>query len=70
MKSRADFCLLKAHECARAAARVADPQIQNRYLNMSRQWHRLAEWQREIDEKLANPLNSCRLAAKAISASK
>ena len=53
MRSRADICRQKADECERAAARVADPQVQASYRQMSRKWHQIAEQQRAIDEALA-----------------
>ena len=43
----------KADECERAAARVANPQVQASYRQMSRQWHEMAERQQTIDEALA-----------------
>jgi hypothetical protein len=54
MNSRADICRQKADQCERAAARVADPQVQARYRRMSRQWHEMAERQQAIDEALAD----------------
>jgi hypothetical protein len=54
MKSRADTCRNKAAECERAAARVADPQIQASYRQMSRQWHDMAERQQAIEDALVN----------------
>jgi hypothetical protein len=54
MRSRADICRQKAKECERAAMRVADPQIQSAYRQMSRQWHEMAERQQAKDEALAN----------------
>ena len=53
MKSRADICRQKADECERAATRVADPQVQATYRQMSRKWHEIAERQQVIDEALA-----------------
>jgi hypothetical protein len=53
MRSRADICRQKADECERAAKRVADPQVQASYRQMSRKWHEIAERQRAIDEALA-----------------
>jgi hypothetical protein len=53
MRSRADICRQKADECERAATRVADPQVQAGYRQMSRKWHQIAEQQRAIDEALA-----------------
>lgn len=37
MRRRADICRQKAKECERAAMRVADPQVQFTYRQMSRQ---------------------------------
>ena len=54
MMSRADICRQKADECERAAARVADPQVQASYRHMSRQWHEMADRQQAIDEALAH----------------
>ena len=54
MRRRADICRQKAKECARAAMRVADPQVQFTYRQMSRQWHEMAERQQAKDEALAN----------------
>lgn len=54
MKSRADICRQKADDCERAAMRVADPQIQASYRQMSSKWHEIAERQRAIDEALIN----------------
>ena len=59
MRSRADICRQKADECERAAKRVADPQVQASYRQMSRKWHEIAERQRAIGEVLVglrNPL--------------
>jgi len=53
MRSRADICRQKADECERAAARVADPQVQASYRQMSRKWHQIAGQQRSIDKALA-----------------
>jgi len=53
MTNRADIYRQKAHECERAATRVADPQVQASYRQMSRQWHEMAERQETIDEALA-----------------
>jgi len=53
MRRRADICRQKADECERAATRVADPQVQASYRQMSRKWHEIAEQQRAIDEALA-----------------
>ena len=53
MRSRADVYRRKADECERAAARVANPQVQASYRQMSRQWHEMAERQQTIDEALA-----------------
>ena len=53
MRSRADVYRRKAYECERAAARVANPQVQASYRQMSRQWHEMAERQQTIDEALA-----------------
>jgi 1,2-phenylacetyl-CoA epoxidase PaaB subunit len=53
MRSRADICRQKADECERAATRVADPQVQATYRQMSRKWHEIAERQRAIDDALA-----------------
>ena len=53
MRSRADICRQKADECERAATRVADPQVQASYRQMSRKWHEIADRQRAIDEALA-----------------
>ena len=53
MRRRADICRQKADECERAATRVADPQVQASYRQMSRKWHEIAERQRAIDEALA-----------------
>ena len=52
MRSRADICRQKADECERAAKRVADPQVQASYRQMSRKWHEIAERQRAIEEAL------------------
>ncbi len=52
MESRIDACRKKADECERAAARVADPRVQARYLEMSRQWHQMAMRQQALDEAL------------------
>jgi hypothetical protein len=52
MRSRADICRQKANECERAAKRVADPQVQASYRQMSRKWHEIAERQRAIEEAL------------------
>jgi hypothetical protein len=43
MRSRADICRQKADECERAETRVADPQVQASYRQMSRKWHEIAE---------------------------
>jgi hypothetical protein len=48
-----DICRQKADECERAATRVADPQVQASYRQMSRQWREMAERQETIDEALA-----------------
>ena len=53
MRSRADIYRQKADECERAAARVANPQVQASYRQMSRQWREMAERQQTIDEALA-----------------
>jgi hypothetical protein len=53
MRSRADVYRRKGDECERAAARVANPQVQASYRQMSRQWHEMAERQQTIDEVLA-----------------
>ena len=53
MRRRADICRQKADECERAARRVADPQVQASYRQMSRRWHEIAERQQMIDEALA-----------------
>ena len=53
MANRAEMCRQRAEECERAAARVADPQVQACYRKMSRQWHEMAERQQTIDEALA-----------------
>jgi hypothetical protein len=50
MRSRADIYRQKADECERAAARVANPQVQASYRQMSRQWHEMAERQQTIVE--------------------
>jgi hypothetical protein len=42
MRSRADIYRQKADECERAAARVANPQVQASYRQMCRQWHEMA----------------------------
>jgi hypothetical protein len=55
MKSRAEIFRKSADACERAAARVADPQIQASYRQMSRQWHEMAERQQAIEDALANP---------------
>jgi hypothetical protein len=54
MKSRAETLQEKADECERAAERVADPHVEASYRRMSRQWHKMAERQRVIDEALAD----------------
>ena len=53
MRSRADICRQKADECERAATRVADPQVQASYRQMSRKWHEIADRRRAIDKALA-----------------
>jgi hypothetical protein len=53
MINRAKVCRQKADQCERAAARVTDPDIQARYQEMSRQWHKMADRQQQIDEVLA-----------------
>jgi hypothetical protein len=50
MRNRADIYRQKAHECERAANRVADPQVQASYRQMSRQWNEMAQRQQTIDE--------------------
>jgi hypothetical protein len=54
MKSRAEIFRMSGDACERAAARVADPQIQASYRQMSRQWHEMAERQQVIEDALAN----------------
>ena len=56
MRNRADIYRQKAHECERAADRVADPQVQASYRQMSRQWNEMAQRQQTIDEALAELL--------------
>ena len=56
MRNRADIYRQKAHECERAANRVADPQVQASYRQMSRQWNEMAQRQQTIDEALAELL--------------
>ena len=56
MRSRADVYRQKADECERAAARVANPQVQASYRQMSRQWNEMAQRQQAIDEALAELL--------------
>ena len=60
MGSRVESCRQRADECERAAARVADPQVQASYRQMSRQWHEIADRQRAIDETLAEALRKGR----------
>jgi hypothetical protein len=47
------MCRRRAAECERAAAKVADPDVQARYREMSRQWREMAERQLAIDDALA-----------------
>ena len=54
MKKRADICRQKAEDCQCAAARVADPEIQASYRQMSRQWNEMAERQQAIENALVN----------------
>jgi hypothetical protein len=56
MTNRADIYRQKAHEYERAATRVADPQVQASYRQMSRQWNEMAQRQQTIDEALAELL--------------
>jgi len=62
MRNRADIYRQKAHECERAANRVADPQVQASYRQMSRQWNEMAQRQQAIDEALAELLKPEALA--------
>jgi hypothetical protein len=52
MKSRVEIFRKSADACERAAARVADPQIQASYRQMSRQWHEMVERQQAIEDAL------------------
>jgi hypothetical protein len=54
MKSRAAIFRMNGDACERAAARVADPQIQASYQQMSRQWHEMAERQLAIEDALVH----------------
>jgi hypothetical protein len=54
MKNRAVIYRQKADECERAAARVADPQVQASYRQMSCQWHEMAARQQAIEDTLVN----------------
>ena len=56
MRNRADIYRQKAHECECAANRVADPQVQDSYREMCRQWNEMAQRQQMIDEALAELL--------------
>jgi hypothetical protein len=53
MGNRVEKCRLRADECERAAARVANPEVQANCREMSRQWREMAERQLAIDEALA-----------------
>jgi hypothetical protein len=56
MRSRANIYRQKADQCERAAMKVADPQVQASYRQMSRQWNEMAQRQQTIDEGLAELL--------------
>ena len=49
MRSRANIYRQKADRCERAAMKVADPQVQASYREMSRQWNEMAQTQQTID---------------------
>jgi hypothetical protein len=53
MPNRVEMCRQRAKECERAAARIADPQVQACYSKMACQWREMAERQLAIDEALA-----------------
>jgi hypothetical protein len=54
MTNRAVIYRQKADECERAAARVADQQVQASYRQMSCQWREMAARQQVIEDTLAS----------------
>ena len=67
MTNRADIYRQKAHECERAANRVADPQVQASYRQMSHQWNEMAQRQQTTpDEALAELLKPLGIAERTL----
>jgi hypothetical protein len=61
--SRADICRQKADDCERAAARVADQEIQASYRQMSSKWREIAERPQAIEDALGNAQRSLDLTS-------